>query len=76
MSPPYRISRVSKDDRGNIVQVMLNDGRIFDISTVIEMAESGLIENVNTGATRNGEKTLRSDPDKDPDNNLDNLPRF
>ena len=42
---------------------MLNDGRIFDVNTAIEMAESGLIENVNTGATRDGEKTLRSDPD-------------
>ncbi len=72
----YRIAKVRKDERGNIIKIMLNDGRVIDNDSAVEMAELGHIENVNTGKTRDGNKTLRSDPDDTVDNNLDNLPQF
>lgn len=55
---------------------MLNDGRIIDTDSAIEMAELGQIADVNTGKTKDGKKTLRSDPDGTTENNLDNLPEF
>ena len=61
---------------GNIQQVKFNTGEIVSIEDAIKMAEQGLINNVNTGETRNHKKTLRSNPDGDTSNNLDNLPTF
>ncbi|BFT72966.1 DUF3892 domain-containing protein [Paenibacillus sp. P36] len=61
---------------GGIRSVQFQDGRIVDIADAIAMTEAGLIEDVNTGRNREGEKTLRSYPDGDPSNNLSNLPRF
>lgn len=69
------IQAVHYDD-GAIAAVQFQDGRVVDIAGAIGMAESGLIEDVNTGRNREGEKTLRSYPDGDPSNNLSNLPRF
>lgn len=61
---------------GAISSVQFQDGRVVDIANAIAMTEAGLIEDVNTGRNREGEKTLRSYPDGDPSNNLSNLPRF
>lgn len=63
---------------GNIQQVKLNTGEVIDVEQAIQMAEQNLIGGVNTGATRGDHphKTLRSNPDGDPNNNLDNLPEF
>ncbi|WP_246294438.1 DUF3892 domain-containing protein [Paenibacillus planticolens] len=61
---------------GGISSVQFQDGRVVDIADAIAMTEAGLIEDVNTGKNREGEKTLRSYPDGDPSNNLSNLPRF
>lgn len=72
------ITAVRKNGDGDIQEVQFNDGTTASIEQAIQMAENGLINNVNTGATRgeNSHKTLRSDPDGDPSNNLDNLPSF
>lgn len=61
---------------GGISAVRFQDGSVADIAQAIGMAEAGLIEDVNTGRNREGQKTLRSYPDGDPSNNLSNLPRF
>lgn len=63
-------------ENGAIAAVRLNNGQVVDIATAIGMAEAELIEDVNTGLNREGQKTLRSYPDGNPDNNLSNLPRF
>lgn len=63
-------------ENGAIAAVRLNNGQVVDIATAIGMAEAELIEDVNTGKNREGQKTLRSYPDGNPDNNLSNLPRF
>jgi hypothetical protein len=61
---------------GAITAVQFQNGTIVDIATAIGMSEAGLIEDVNTGKNREGQKTLRSYPDGAPENNLSNLPRF
>lgn len=63
-------------ENGGISSVQFQDGRVVDIANAIAMTEAGLIEDVNTGQNRQGQKTLRSYPDGDPSNNLSNLPRF
>ncbi|MDQ1909638.1 DUF3892 domain-containing protein [Paenibacillus sp. GD4] len=63
-------------ENGGIAAVRFQDGSVADVATAIGMAEAGLIEDVNTGRNREGQKTLRSYPDGDPSNNLSNLPRF
>ncbi|MNJ90072.1 hypothetical protein D3C87_76640 [compost metagenome] len=70
-----KIVAVKKDGR-NIQAVKFQNGEVADIQQAIQMAEQDLIEDVNTGSTRDGGKTLRSYPDGDPTNNLDNLPTF
>jgi len=72
------IVAVRKNGDGDLEQVKLNNGQVVDIQTAIQMAEANQIANVNTGATRGDHphKTLRSNPDGDPSNNLSNLPTF
>lgn len=72
------IVAVRKNGSGDIEAVQFQNGQIAGIEEAIQMAENDLIEDVNTGATRgeNKHKTLRSYPDGDPTNNLDNLPTF
>ncbi|MFE8701432.1 DUF3892 domain-containing protein [Cytobacillus sp. FJAT-54145] len=72
------IVAVRKNGEGNIEQVKFNNGEVADLETAIRMAEADQIANVNTGATRGDHphKTLRSNPDGDPTNNLDHLPTF
>ncbi len=74
-TPKRQIVKVKKYG-GNIAQVMFDNGEVADIQQAIQMAEQDQIENVNTGATRDGKKTLKTYPDGDPSNNLDNLPEF
>lgn len=73
-----RIVATRRDNDGDIEVVQFQNGQIASIEEAIQMAENDLIEDVNTGATRgeNKHKTLRSYPDGDPTNNLDNLPTF
>jgi hypothetical protein len=69
------IVKVRKTGR-NISHVMFQDGSVVDVNTAIDMAEKDLINDVNSGSTRTGHKTLKSYPDGNPDNNLGSLPQF
>jgi O-glycosyl hydrolase len=72
------IVAVNKNADGDIKEVKFQNGQVASVEEAIEMAEKDLIEDVNTGTTRgdNKHKTLRSYPDGDTSNNLDNLPTF
>ncbi|CAG7636182.1 DUF3892 domain-containing protein [Paenibacillus allorhizosphaerae] len=76
IDPNKAIIQAVRYNGGGISAVKFQDGSVADIATAIGMAEAGLIEDVNTGKNREGQKTLRSYPDGDPSNNLSNLPRF
>jgi len=79
MSNPQKKTIVAVNKHhGNIQQVKFDTGEVVTVEQAIQMAEQDLINNVNTGGTRGDHphKTLRSNPDGDPNNNLDNLPTF
>ncbi len=76
IDPNKAIIRAVRYDGGGISAVQFQDGTVADIAYAIAMAEAGMIEDVNTGRNREGQKTLRSYPDGYPGNNLSNLPRF
>jgi hypothetical protein len=76
IDPNKKIITAVRYSDGGISAVRFQDGSTADIAQAIAMAEADLIEDVNTGKNREGQKTLRSYPDGDPSNNLSNLPRF
>jgi hypothetical protein len=76
IDPNKAIIRAVRYTDGGISAVQFQDGSVADIATAIGMAEAGIIEDVNTGKNREGQKTLRSYPDGNPGNNLSSLPRF
>lgn len=76
IDPNKKIISAVRYSDGGISEVRFQDGTTADIAQAIGMAEAGLIEDVNTGRNREGQKTLRSYPDGDPSNNLSHLPRF
>lgn len=76
IDPNKAIIQAVHYQNGAIAAVQFQNGAVVDIATAIGMAEAGMIEDVNTGRNREGQKTLRSYPDGDPSNNLSNLTRF
>jgi len=68
-----RIRKVRKNEDGDIIAVMLENGQTMDIEQAIQQAEMGNIEGVNVGVAQNGRKFLRANPDGIKENNLDNL---
>jgi hypothetical protein len=67
---------VRKNGDGDIIKLQLSDGNEVDYLVAQRMASQGLIENLQVFEGKDGEKHLRSIPDGDPSNNLDNLPLF
>ena len=71
-----KILKVKKNQDGDITNVMTNNGNVYSIDEAIMMARDRTIENVNVGKTKNGREYLRSNPNEDENDNLDNLPTF
>lgn len=71
-----RIAKVKKNSDGDITDVMLNDGTVYSIDDAISMTKNGTILGVNVGQARNGREYLRSNPNGQENDNLDNLPTF
>ena len=71
-----KITKVRKNNEGDITQVMLNDGNTLDIQQAIQMAKQGQIEDVNVGKVGDGREVLRSNRNDTTEDNLDNLPQF
>ncbi|MBC7958948.1 MAG: DUF3892 domain-containing protein [Vallitaleaceae bacterium] len=76
MAQGNRIAKVKKDGNGDITNVMLQDGSVYPLDEAIRLAAKGSIEGVNVGRSKNGTEYLRSNPDGDVSNNLDQLPTF
>ncbi|MBH0229792.1 DUF3892 domain-containing protein [Halobacillus yeomjeoni] len=73
---PERIVAVRKNGQGSIKEMKLSSGTVVDYKTAHEMAKNGEIEHVQLINGKDGELHLRSQPDGDPTNNLDNMPSF
>ena len=67
---------VRKNGDDDIIELKLSNGQVVDYKEAQQMAKSGMIVNVNVFKGGDGEEHLRSNPDGDPTNNLDNLPQF
>ncbi|ADL50095.1 DUF3892 domain-containing protein [Clostridium cellulovorans] len=76
MSDKSKIIKVKKNTQGDIIYVMLENGNVYPINEIITMAKEHLIEGVNVAKSRNGREYLRSNPNDEEDDNLDNKPTF
>ncbi|HEY8890060.1 MAG TPA: DUF3892 domain-containing protein [Clostridium sp.] len=68
------ISRVAKDNKGEITAYELENGEIISKDQAVLLAKQGNISGVSIGTSKKGEDFLRSLPDGDKANNLDSLP--
>jgi len=76
MDGKTKITKVRKNPDGDITDVMLTDGNIYSVDQAIILARDGVIEGVNVGRAKNGREYLRSNPNGDTGDNLDNLQQF
>jgi hypothetical protein len=76
MSDKSKIIKVKKNPQGDITDVMLENGNVYSIDEAIMMAKDELIEGVNVAKSKNGREYLRSNPNGDSGDNLDNKPIF
>lgn len=68
------ISRVAKDNQGEITAYELENGEIVSKEQAVLLAKQGNISGVSVSTSKKGEEFLKSLPDQDKSNNLDNLP--
>lgn len=76
MSDNSKVIKVKKNPEGDITDVMLENGSVYSIDEAITMAKDHKIEGVNVGKARNGREYLRSNPNGDEGDNLENKPIF
>lgn len=76
MKNKTKIIRVKKNSDGDITDVMLENGNVYSIDQAIMMANDHILEGVNIGEAKNGREFLRSNPNGEINDNLDNLPTF
>jgi hypothetical protein len=76
MDSKSKIMRVKKNGEGDITDIMLDNGNVYSINDAIMMAKDNLIDGVNVGKAKNGREYLRSNPNGQENDNLDNLPMF
>ncbi|MFD1738436.1 DUF3892 domain-containing protein [Bacillus salitolerans] len=67
---------VQKNSDGDIIAFKTSSGRILPYDDAVWEVQSGSIDGVNTFEGRDGDTYIRSNPDHDKLNNLDQLPTF
>ncbi|MGD8189557.1 DUF3892 domain-containing protein [Brevibacillus ginsengisoli] len=67
---------VRKNGDGDIIRLKLSDGNEVDYLVAQRLAAEGRIDHVEVLKGKDGGLHLRSIPDNDQSNNLDNLPLF
>jgi hypothetical protein len=73
-NPAHIITRVVKDNGGEITAYEFENGDIVSKEQAVMLAKQGNISGVSTSTSRKGEEFLRSLPDSNKSNNLDSLP--
>lgn len=72
-----KVVAVRKDPSNqDILAFKLNDGKVYDYATMIEIVGRGLIKDLILGGARDGSITIKGVADGDPSNNLQNLQTF
>lgn len=72
----HKIIKVKKNGDGDITDVQLENGEVHRIKEAIAMVKNDQISGVNVGTAKNGREFLRSNPNGNQEDNLDNLPSF
>ncbi len=71
-----RIIKVRRNSDGDITKIMTDNGNIYSLEDAIVLAKNHAIGEVNVSKSKNGTEYLRSYPNGDENDNLDNLPTF
>ncbi len=70
----HHIVGTVKGDKGEITAYKLDNGELLMKEQAVAIAKRGEINGVTVATSKSGEEFLRSLPDEDKSNNLDNLP--
>ncbi|MFD0711007.1 DUF3892 domain-containing protein [Paenibacillus sp. GCM10027626] len=70
------IVAVQKNGDGDLTAFKTSTGRVLQYDEALAEVQAGRIAGVNAFKGRDGETYIRGDADGNPDNNLDQLPRF
>ncbi|MFT5872392.1 MAG: hypothetical protein ACI8WT_001323 [Clostridium sp.] len=73
-SSAHMISRVVKDNQGEITAYEFENGEIVSKEQGVLLAKQGNVSGVSVSTSKRGEEFLKSLPDGDKTNNLDSLP--
>lgn len=74
MAKPRKIVDARNDKDGNISHVLLEGNQNFTpVSKAVSMADQGKVENAHAVHPKVGDPYLRSDPDGNTKNNLDEM---
>lgn len=76
MSDKAKIIKVKKNSEGDITDVMSDNGNIYSTDEAIMMVKGGVFEGVNVSRAKNGREYLRSNPNENENDNLDNMLTF
>lgn len=76
MNSTSRIIKVKKNTKGDISDVMLDNGTVCPLGEAIKMTKEGKIEGVNIEYSKNGDEHLKAIPNQIAADNLENLPTF
>ena len=71
-----RITKVRRNDDGNITDVMFENGNTCSFNYAVLMAKQGNLEGYNVVRGKNGGEYLSADPNNPDVENLDDIPRF
>jgi Protein of unknown function (DUF3892) len=67
---------VQKNHQGDIIGFKTSKGRVLSYRKALMEVENGAITGVHVVTEHDGEQYIRSNPDGDASNNLDQLPTF
>lgn len=71
-----QIQAVKRDKKGTITHFKMDNGQVFDYSTVVRMAEIGQLTSVAVMKRLDGRKIVYNHTDGPEQNNFDNFPLF
>lgn len=70
----HTVVGVVRDEQGEIAAYKLENGEIVSKGEAVALAKQSAIKGVSVGVSKLGEEFLKSLPDNDINNNLQNLP--
>nr|WP_205187245.1 DUF3892 domain-containing protein [Metabacillus iocasae] len=76
MNQKDRFTAARRNADGDLQAFQTASGQQLNYGEALKQVQAGNIENVSTFIGKDGETYIRSNPDNEKSNNLDNLPEF